>query len=492
MKLISSKTSLPNLIKNHWQIILIVALAIGIRLIGISDWSLWEDEETSIYFSHHVDKPFPATFPIFFLLLKGLYQITGVSIVGGRLLAGAMGVVSIWLIYLFCRKFFSKNIAILTVLFLAINLGHLFWSQSIRYYTTVLVFQILSIYFFLDGFENKKYHAIILSNLFLVFAILTHHSAALIVPAMFLYLLVMVVTKQSNGAYHLKGYLTYIIPLLIILSIFAIKFLRQIQFQGSLESGIIPSARDPIQFMARVVAYFGIPIMFLGSLNFFIKNNKLKRILIFSYVIALIPILELVVITMINKQMDLTVANWYYALISLVGFSILASNFLRSFYNKGYRILSILMGSSALIYYLFFLAMYFSSMHGGRERWMEATQYLKEVVDVDIHSNYNPEIYATAPGVVAYYLGINPAETMGHPMVSRAQFSPPPLNTNNDRWFLIKPNYINTEYAAYFKKYGVLKRRFDSKIGPFDQWSLLIYHCKGNNEKFLSEQTNKN
>lgn len=482
MKLISSKTSLTNFIKSHWQIILVLGIAIVIRLIGISDWSLWEDEETSIYFSHHVDKPFPATFPIFFLFLKGLYQVTGVSIVGGRLLATGMGVLSIWLAYIFGRKFFSKNIAIISAIFLTMNLGHLFWSQSIRYYTTVLVFQILSAYFFLDGFENKKYFAIVLSNVFLVFAILTHHSAALIVPVFLLYLFIIILQKQSEGGYNLKGYFTYIIPLLIILSIFAIKFMRQIQFQGSLESGIIPSARDPIQFMARVVAYFGIPVMLLGLFNFLIDNRSLKRLMIFSYIIALIPILELVVITIMNKQMDLTVANWYYALISLVGFSILASCFIRSVFHKGYKILSITLGSATAIYYLIFLVLYFTTMHGGRERWIEATQYLKEVADVDIHSIHNPGIYATAPGVVTYYLGIDPAETMGHPIVKRANFSPPPLHPNTDRWFLIKPNYINAEYEAYFKQYGVLKKRFDSKIGPFDQWSLLIYHCQGNNE----------
>lgn len=477
MEFIASKINLPNFVKTHWQIILIIALAIGIRLIGISDWSLWEDEETSIYFSHHVNKPFPATFPIFFVLLKGLYQITGVSILWGRLLAATMGVVGIFLSYVLCRKFFSKNVAILTALFLAMNLGQFFWSQSIRYYTTVLVFQILCLYFFLDGFEHKKYPALLISNLFLVLSILTHHSAALIVPAMLLYLVIMVATKQSEGAYHIKGYLIYIIPLVIVLAFFALKFLRQIQFQGSLESGIIPSARDPIQFMTRVAAYFGIPLLLLGSLSLFLKPHGSNRLLIFLNLIAFIPVLELAAITMINRHIDLTVVTWYYAFISLVGFCILASLALKSLFKKGYKILSIILGSATVLYYLIFLALYFTTMHGGRERWQEATSYVKEVAQIDIASDQNPEIYATAPGVVAFYLGIDPAETMGHPIVKRANFSPPPVDPKADRWFLIKPNYIDADYAAYFNKFGVLKRRFDSSIGPLDQWSLLIYHC---------------
>ena len=144
------------LLASPWAILVVVAVAVVLRAWGASEWSLWEDEETSIYFSQQPDKPFPRFFPLFFLALKGVYQLTGVSVAAGRMLAAAFGIVSIGLVYAMARRLLSREIAVLAALLLTLNLGHLFWSQSIRYFTLLFVLELLSMYWFLEGFERRK------------------------------------------------------------------------------------------------------------------------------------------------------------------------------------------------------------------------------------------------------------------------------------------------------------------------------------------------
>ena len=129
----------------------VLLAATAMRLYGLGEWSLWEDEETTIFFSHHPERGFPTTFPVFFALLGWLYDITGVSVLAGRLLAAAFGVISLALTYLLARRFAGEGVALTAVVLVAVSPGHLFWSQSIRYYSLALCVQLASIWLLLEG-----------------------------------------------------------------------------------------------------------------------------------------------------------------------------------------------------------------------------------------------------------------------------------------------------------------------------------------------------
>ena len=479
MGLNTIKDKLSQFFRSPWTIVLVLGIATALRFWKISEWSLWEDEEGTIFFSQNLGMSFPSSFPVFFLALNGVFRLTGVSVGAGRFLAAAMGVLSIYFLYACFRKWISREAALLGGLILAINLGHLFWSQSIRYYTTVLALQLLSMYWFIEGFEQRKYRALILSNVFFLLALLTHFSAVLLAPVFVLFLALMIWNHESDGAYNLKGYLVFGIPLLAILGYFAFDFFQQLQLQGSLgQGGIMPSARDPLKFLARVVAYFGAPVVGLGLLAPFIARQIPKRIMRFLVIAGILPIVELIVVVLLNMVMDVVSVTWYYGFFSLIGFVILASLSLVSLHQRGYRVFSVLLGSATILYYAVFLIAYHTTMHGGRPQWEEATAYLKQAACVQVQSEKNPEIFATAPGVVAFYLGVDPSETMGHPLVQKTLFHPPTSEQTSDRWILIKANCITEEYASWLTGRCDLKARFESKIGPFDQWSILVYHCK--------------
>ncbi len=184
----SLKENILRFIRSPLPIFVILGIAAGLRFANLYEWSLWEDEETTIYFSQHLDHSFPSSFPIFFILLNGLFRLTGISVEVGRLIPAAAGVLSVWLVYVCFKRLVSRETALLASLFLAINLGHLFWSQSIRYYVLVFAFQLLSMYWFIYGFESGKYRFLLFSCLAFALSLFSHSSAILLAPVYVVFL----------------------------------------------------------------------------------------------------------------------------------------------------------------------------------------------------------------------------------------------------------------------------------------------------------------
>jgi hypothetical protein len=110
-------------------------------------------------------------------------------------------------------------------------------------------------------------------------------------------------------------------------------------------------------------------------------------------------------------MLDTINVTYYYGLIAFAGLAVLA----------GYGAQTMLTWRPALrqaataavvVYYLMVLVAYYGPSYGDRPRWRDAAGYIAA------HRGAHPEpIYATVPGVVAFYLGVPPDQTMGHPQV---------------------------------------------------------------------------
>ena len=320
--------------QSRWTIVAVLAVAAILRVWRISEWSLWEDEMTSIYFAHNPERTFPKSFPIFFFILTGISRVTTIDELSGRLLAAFFGVLSIGLTFVFCRKFLDRSVALVAVALLTINLGHLFWSQSIRYYTLVLVFLLLSIYWFLEGFEEGKYHALLLSLLAFTLAMLTHFSALLLAPVFVAYLALMVLQKKSSGAYCAKGYAVFLLPLAAILFFF-IRSILQMQRMVVAESDIF--ARDPLHLLVALSAYFGAPIIALAVLGAFWGRSAKRDVMLFLVIASVVPVVELLVIIIGTNVLT----TWYYAFIALIPVVTLASIGLISLAQRGHRAMAL-------------------------------------------------------------------------------------------------------------------------------------------------------
>jgi predicted membrane-bound mannosyltransferase len=458
-----------------WAVIGVVALAALLRTWKVSEWSLWQDEETTLYFSQHLDKGFPRASPVYFVVLHGLYQVTGISVTAGRLLAAVIGTASIGLMLLCFRHLLPRRVALVAALLLAINLGHVFWSQSVRYFTTVFLFELLAVYWFLDGFERGRYGSLFLANVALALALLTHFSALLLVRAFGVYLALMIGRRESGGAYHWRGYLAFGLPCVLILVLFAWELQRM---QGLLSGMAIPLLRDPLHVGLTALAYFGVPVVGVALLCPFAVRHEPRRIPWFFLIVGLVPVAKLLVLA----QLSTVNVTWYYAFIALLGFTVAAAFGLVSLARAGWRRSAFALGSASVLYYGVLLAGYFTLMHGDRPRWQEAAQFLRQNGHVKPGAADNPAVYATVPGTIAFYLGVPPAQTMSDSLVQKAPRHPPERGPEREQWYVLEAIFVTPEYRSWFAKHGTLEAKFE--VGSrFRDRSVFVFHCPGSRPK---------
>jgi hypothetical protein len=453
-----------------WGVIAVLAFAMLLRVWGLTEWSMWEDEEGSISLAQRPFVGFQGFFPIFFVALNWLMAVTGLSVGAARALPAALGLLSIALTYFCFRRFVTPRVALLAALLLAMNLGHLFFSQSIRYYTTALVFQLLALYWFLDGFERDRIVPLILSILAFVLALLTHFSAVLAAPVFVGYLLLMIARRETNAGYRWRNYLLFGLMLGGVLGVFA---WRIMQLQHMIGGWAIPSARDPVHVGTTVVAYFGVPLLGLAVLAPWLATQLPRRVLYFLLTASFIPVLELLVIA----QLNVVNVTWYYALIALIGFALLAAAVLVALWEQQRRRTAAVLTSLTLLYYSSFLAGYYTSWHGDRPRWDEAAYYVRQATRVEPGAGDNPEVFASVPGVVAFYLGADPREPETYRIVQLIPERPKMSASTQGAWYVVEAKLVSPEYRTWFATNCELKARFESMTGPIDR-SVLVYQQK--------------
>jgi uncharacterized membrane protein len=457
--------------QSSWGLLFVLVIATALRIWRIGAWSLWEDEETSLYFSQHLGAWFPQAFPLFFLSLEALFRVWGISVVVGRGLAAVFGVLSVWMAYELLRKLLSRQEAFLASLLLAMNVGCLFFSQSIRYYTCVMFFQLLSLYWFMEGFERRNYLALLLSNLAFILAMLSHFSTILLAPVYFTYLTVMMLRRENTAGYGVRGYVVFCLPLLAILGFFS----QEVFAVGKqIGAGVNPATRDLVHTLVTVIAYFGAPVVLLAWLGPLLARHVLRRITIFLIIVSVLPILELIAVALL-KTHNLA---WYYILFSLVGITALTSTGLISLYQRSYWGTSSALTAGTLLYSLIVLVGYYTTAYGDRPRWQDAARYLQQSTSINVESDINPRIFATVPGVVAHYLGVAPGETMGHSLVQRVPAAPPENDSSVDQWYVLDArSHVPPQYTIWFAEQCVLKAQFAAWTGPIDR-TVSVYHCQ--------------
>jgi 4-amino-4-deoxy-L-arabinose transferase-like glycosyltransferase len=382
----------------------VLALAAVLRFLGLWEWSLWEDEETTIYFSFHPERPFPKGFPIFFLLLRALFSLTGVSVAAGRIMAAVIGLLSIWVIWNVARSWAGERVAILTALLLAISPAHIFWSQSIRYYGLVLLFEVCAIGLFLEGWRRSRNSLLLLSSLATALAVFTHFSGVLLIPALLTCAAwASWVDRHKPGVYRKLA--AFVTPAVLLLAVW---YASGMSTRRNLGGWVIPSARDPWHVAVTAVAYFGPPLFVLALASL---RHPRRWALDWGvwWLLALVTLAELVTIAWMN----VVNVTYYYGLVGLVGWAVLAAYGAEALYLSRRRGLTYLAIGLCAAFYAPVLSAYYVTAHGDRPRWKDAAQWIA----ADEPSHESRQVYASVPGTVAFHLGLDPSTTMGHPAV---------------------------------------------------------------------------
>ncbi|MEN8253403.1 MAG: glycosyltransferase family 39 protein [Patescibacteria group bacterium] len=129
------------LIKNNWQITLVLVLALVLRLVLIGD-SFWLDEAAQALEivrptnqQLNLAKDFQP--PLLHLILHFAHRLTGIKSEWFLRSIGALipGLVTIWATYKIGEKIANKKAGLLAALLLASNSFHIFYSQELRPYS---------------------------------------------------------------------------------------------------------------------------------------------------------------------------------------------------------------------------------------------------------------------------------------------------------------------------------------------------------------------
>lgn len=105
-----------------------------------------------------------------------LVDLLGNSPSSYRLLSVLAGLLFIIAIFLIAKRFYNRNIALLTSFFITFSYWQIAWSRQARWYTLFSLLFWLSIYFFYQSLysDKNKYLNISLTAIFMVLAVLTH------------------------------------------------------------------------------------------------------------------------------------------------------------------------------------------------------------------------------------------------------------------------------------------------------------------------------
>lgn len=474
-----------------------MGLAVALRAWKLGEWSLWEDEETTIYFSQNIARPFPRFFPVFFVMLREWFQVTGLSVSAGRALAAAIGVVGVGVTYEVCRRLVSRSAGLWAALLLTVNLGHLFWSQSVRYFGLLLVLEVLSLYWFYQGFERRKPWLLLASNAAFGLALWTHFSAVLLVPVFVGYLLLAgcwprlaefvrrptrdqsarnategCMRNATEGVpYRLRDYAAFGIPLAILMVAFAKSMLDA---KALLSTMTMPSARNPLHVMVTLAAYAGLPTLALAALAPLVAGHLPRRTLMLLACCAWVPVAELAVIA----QLNLVNVTWYYAIVVLFGVVALAGVALASLAERGRGKAVAALGLVCALYAAVNLGAYYTAMYGDRPRWRDAAEYVRTTAGVDPASSANPAVYANVPGVVAFYLGTAPGATMGDKLVEMLPDGSPSGRPEREQWYVIEAGHATPTFRAWLESSCDREASFAAHTGPRDR-TITIYRYRG-------------
>lgn len=462
--------------RDGWALV-VLALAVLLRVYQIGSWSLSEDEETAIYFTLNLDRPFPVCMPVFFRILSGAFQLTPQWVLAGRMVAMVSGVLSIVAAWYFVRRFGGTLQALIASVLMAVCVEHVYWSQAVRYYTLVLLLEILASHLFLEGLRGRSSWRIFAGGLLLLGAMLTHTTAVLLLPVWLGFLGYLAVTRNRWLYDNLRG-LTASAVLIAPAVLFLLIRFNRVQSMGAtgMVRGISMHASAEnmdffVPFLVRLAAFHSPVVMGLAGLAaLWVLGKERSNWNVFLVFAAFLPVAEACVIGFFA----MTVITVHHIFYCIFGFSGLAALAIATVCQHRRRAAMLAACGGVVAYAALSLGLYFTALHGNRPRWREAAQLIKEQ-EPDLSEI---QVVATSPGVMAHYLGVPPEATMECPRFVRSEAE---LSAPGDAWHVLSESGLSPKRKRELERRCELMGRFPAEWGPVVR-TLVVYRARGPQE----------
>jgi hypothetical protein len=270
----------------------------------------------------------------------------------------------------------------------------LYWSQNARFYTPLLLFYFLSLFFFYLGLEGDKPWYLILCLFFLGLAVKERLLALFFLPVVLVYVIfIYVFSYEQPKGWRFRNVAIFLLPGLLGGIFFTRPYLLDLP---GWFSGFGFANNSPLWLAGGFVFYVGLPVICLGSLGGIYLVMRKNRAGLLLSVSAIVPLLLLMAVSTFHYT-----AN-RYAFISLASWLILAAVSLTTLIRRTFGSARMLAFGALLILVISPLgedALYYQYQNGNRENWKAAFAYIRE------HRQPGDLVASDKPAIADYYLG---------------------------------------------------------------------------------------
>lgn len=171
------------------MLFLITTAGVFLRLLYLGKKSFWTDEGASFVIAHqhwadfwHTIFTHEANASLYYFILHfWLHLGNGEFVI--RLLSVLAGVATIPIVYLLGKQIYDQSTGLVAAALLAVHPAHVAYSQEARGYSFVVLFAVLSVYFFVRAMQGTATHSWFWYAITTVLAVYCHSFAVLLIAA---------------------------------------------------------------------------------------------------------------------------------------------------------------------------------------------------------------------------------------------------------------------------------------------------------------------
>lgn len=372
----------------------LVAFAAALRLYKIGQWSFWGDEWITVRRASELSIGLIDFPPLSQLVTRLTLDALGTGEAAARLPAAVIGVLTIPVLYVVARRMVGPLVALIACLLLAVSHWHLYWSQNARFYTALLLFFTLALFFFYYGLERDRPLYLVVSLAFLALAIKERDVAAFLGPITFIYVLLLVILRfPKPSGLNRRNLLLFFGPgiLVALWRAYDMFVLRARVWERAF--GFVNN--NPVWILAGVVFYVGLPLACFAAAGAFILLRRRDRAGLLLTIAAVLPLLAIMVLALFQYT-----AN-RYVFISLTSIAILGGVAARDLLQempKAYTVIALGALAVLVLAPMSDNLLYYRYQNGNRDDWKAAFAFIQE------HAGENDRIVTPQPELADYYL----------------------------------------------------------------------------------------
>ena len=300
---------------------LIIFAGSALRLYNLGSASIRADEGGAIYLSELpafdiLTTPQDVQPPLFYFILHFWIEIFGKSEFALRLLPALLSIIAIPIVYFLGKELFDNKVALFSALVFAVSQANIRFAQTLRMYSLLLIFALLSIYFLYKYLENPSGKNATLYAVTSALSIYSHYFAGFLLVAEFVYA-VLFFKRHNAKILNILGMFAF--AGLLAIPLIKYHFLWQLSIKTGLEQALYAS--DPllqISFTSlsqnNIFVRLGL-IFYHFSVGFLLVNLKSK---LFLAVLGLAGIVFSISLISSIKKLYASEKTRFWFLISLL------------------------------------------------------------------------------------------------------------------------------------------------------------------------------